>query len=394
MIIIMKIIHKIKICHIITRMDWGGAPDIVRILCQKLDLQKYEIVLIVGETIHFSKKTSDFFAGFSGSVITIPELKRDIDLRNDFMSLWSLVKILKQEKVSIVHTHTAKAGMLGRFAAKIVDVPIIIHTSHGHNFYGYFGWFFSQVIVWLERLTALFTDKIISLTELEKKDLIKYKITKDSKLEYVHTAVEVPEKVSAEDKIVCRKKINLGNDDVVVGMVGRIEPIKGVDLFIDSVLSLCSEFSRLKIVLIGEGSLRLKLEEKIKKAYYSDQIMFMGWRDDVNCLMPVFDILVLPSLNEAVGLVLIEAQAAGVPVIATRVGGIPEAIDDGKSGILVPANDLVMLTKILKKLILDQEGRKAMGEYAKEFVKNKYDPQDLASKVQIIYEELISAKKV
>ena len=138
----------------------------------------------------------------------------------------------------------------------------------------------------------------------------------------------------------------------------------------------------------------MKLEEKIKKAYYSDQIMFMGWRDDVNCLMPVFDILVLPSLNEAVGLVLIEAQAAGVPVIATRVGGIPEVIDDGKSGILVPANDLVMLTKILKKLILDQEGRKAMGEYAKEFVKNKYDPQDLASKVQIIYEELISAKKV
>ena len=165
---IMIVNRKIKIAQVITRMDWGGSPDIVRILCERLNPDKYEVWLLTGETKYPSKKTEDFFRRFKDRVVFVPELKRDICPLSDLAAFLRLYFLFLKHRFDIAHTHTAKAGFLGRIAARLAGVPGIIHTPHGNNFYGYFGRVASRLVVWLERFADYFADKNIVLTELEK----------------------------------------------------------------------------------------------------------------------------------------------------------------------------------------------------------------------------------
>ena len=180
---------KIKIAHVITRMDWGGSPDIVRILCQNLPKDIYEPWLITGETKHPSKKTEDFFKQCKDRIICIPALRRDIEPLNDLTTFFKLYVLFLKHRFDIVHTHTAKAGFLGRIAAKLAGVRKVVHTPHGHNFYGYFNPLASKIVVVLEKFADYFTDKIIALTELEKRDLIDYGVSNKEKIVVVKSGL-------------------------------------------------------------------------------------------------------------------------------------------------------------------------------------------------------------
>ncbi len=383
--------NKIKIAQVITRMDWGGSPDIVRIICENLDRNKYEIKFITGPTRYPSAKTKKFFEKFKDNIITVPSLKRNINPVFDLAALISLYRIFKQEKFDLVHTHTAKAGILGRIAARLSRVRRILHTSHGHNFYGYFGSVISWIIVVLERYVANFTKKIVTLTELERKDLLKFKVIEDAKISVVNTAVEWDKHKGLNDleRLRRREQFGIAQDALLIGMVGRLECIKGVEFFMNAAELLVKKLKNVKFILVGEGILRKELEERAKKVGLQGKITFTGWRDDVLEIISCLDVLVLPSLNEAVGLVLIEAQGLGVPVVATKVGGIPEVVENGKSGILVPPADSRALAEALEELILDKEKRERIAEFAKNYVKDKYSVKDLIEKISALYEGLI-----
>lgn len=382
--------QKIKIAHIITRMDWGGSADLVRLIYNGLDKDKYEIKFIYGKTDFATIKTKEFLKQNKDNCIFIPSLRRNINLFYDFIALCSLYKTFKNEKFDIVHTHTAKAGCLGRIAAKLNKVKVVVHTSHGHNFYGYFNPLMSKFIVLVERFLSLFTNKVITLTALAKKDLLEYKIIDEEKIIVAHTAVEKQRvKIPDDEKILALKKeLRLQKDNIIVGMVGRLEHIKGVRYFIEAALWILEKFDHVKFVLVGEGSLKKELLEKINEKELSKHFVFCGWRDDAIDIMGVMDVLVLASLNEAVGLVLLEAQSIGVPVIATKVGGIPEVVDDGNSGILVEPKDVKQLFNALAILIEDDSKRKEMAVKAREFVQNKYDIDDLCFILMKTYESL------
>jgi len=173
--------NKIKLAEVITRLDWGGSPDIVRIICSYLDHNLYDITLITGKTHYPSLKTRDFLKKIGQRTIWVSQLKRNINPLNDLSALIKLYLIFRSENFDIVHTHTAKAGVLARIAAHLAGNSIIIHTPHGNNFYGYFSPFFSKIIVMLEKLLASITDRIVVLTELEKNDLLKHKVTNSKK---------------------------------------------------------------------------------------------------------------------------------------------------------------------------------------------------------------------
>ncbi|MFH1459685.1 MAG: glycosyltransferase family 4 protein [Candidatus Omnitrophota bacterium] len=381
--------RKLKVAQIITRMDWGGSPDIVRLLCENLDRDRFNIKFITGASDNPTQKTKIFFENLEDNLIFIKQLKRNISPIDDFIAFIKLVSIFKREKFDIVHTHTAKAGALGRLAAKFCGVKKIIHTSHGLNFYGYFGRLLSQIVVWVEKFLALFTDKFIVLTKLEKNDLQNYRITDGSKIIMVNTAVEADKFIKAHKNeiIVRRRKFGISDEKLIVGMVGRLEPIKGPEYFVDMANLACKKYNNLQFICAGEGSLRLSLQEKIEQLKIKDKFIFTGWHNNVLEIISLLDILVLASLNEAVGLVLIEAQAQGVPVIATRVGGIPEIVEDGKSGILVKPQDAQSLFNALEELIKDPVKRTNMGNFAAQSVANKYKPAELTQRVTDIYLE-------
>jgi glycosyltransferase involved in cell wall biosynthesis len=385
---------KIKVAQVITRLDWGGSPDIVRIICSYLNPELYDIRLITGQTKYPSRRTKEFLEKFATKVTVITQLKREINPINDLWALIKLYLIFRQEKFDIIHTHTAKAGVLGRVAAYLAGNSVIIHTAHGHNFYGYFGPFLSKVIIVIERFIAKFTDRIIVLTELERKDLLRHKVADDEKIILIYQGLELDKYTSLDiDKIKIKESFNIKPNENMVGMIARLEPIKGPRYFIEAAREVLRDFAQTKFILVGDGSLRNRLEKRIKDLELKDKFIFTGWREDMPELLSILDILVLPSLNEAAGMVLIEAQVSGVPVIATNVGGIPEIVQDNQTGVLVSARDYQSLAQAINHLLSDKQKRLNLAEAAKIWVRGRFKAEDMIDKISRLYQEMISVKK-
>ncbi|MCX5667902.1 MAG: glycosyltransferase family 4 protein [Candidatus Omnitrophica bacterium] len=380
---------KIKIAQVITRLDWSGAPDIVEIICGHLDPAIYDVTLIYGPTIHPSGKTEEFLKIFGGKAAVIPYLKRDMSLLEDLAALVRLYIIFRREKFDIIHTHTAKAGFIGRIAARLAGTPAVIHTPHGHDFYGYFGSLGSRLVIMLERIAALFADKIVVLTAIEKMDMLKYHICAPGKIEVFHSGMDFSgfEKTGV-DVVKSKSEFSIGPGDYVVGMVGRLESVKGFEYFVDSAKIVISSIPNTKFLIVGDGSLRPSLEERSRRLGIEDKVIFTGWREDMPQIISILDVLVLASLNEAVGRVLLEAGVAGKPTVATAVGGIPEIVKDGETGILVPPGDPEGIAGAVAGLLKDARKRHAMGCAAKEWIKSNFNEEKMVSEIDNIYKEL------
>lgn len=385
---------KIKIAQVITRLDWGGSPDIFRILSTHLDPEKYDVTLITGPTEHPTVKTQAFLERFAGRVIVIPSMKREIRARDDILTLISLYSIFRREKFAVVHTHTAKAGALGRLAAKLSGGSVVVHTPHGHNFYGYFGPRASSMIVRIETFLAGITDRIIALTELEKADYIQFAVADSKKISVIYQGLELDANARDwKEGFDIRRSVNLHSGGHVVGMVGRLEPVKGSGFFIEAASIIGKAFPETRFLIIGEGSLRPKMEERAAELGIKENIYFTGWRDDAAEMISAMDVLVMPSLNEAVGIVLIEAGSKGVPVVATKVGGIPEVVRDQKTGILIEPSNVSAIAESVSALLADEPRRKAIGEAAKVWVHDKFRAEEMAHKTSALYIELLNNRR-
>lgn len=381
--------RKIKVAQVITRMDWGGPPDILRILCQGLRDDEYEIRLISGETKHPSAKTREFLERFKDSFIPVPRLKRDICIISDLIAFISLWRLFRAGKFDIVHTHTAKAGFLGRIAAKLSAVPRVMHTPHGNNFYGYFGTLGSALVVLLEKIADYFTDRWVVLTELEKNDLLDYKISQAEKITVINSGIELNELTGAGiDALIKRRELGIDtSSDNLVAMIGRLEEVKGPEYFIKAAKIVLEKYTPVKFLLVGEGSLRERLKAQARSLKIEDRVIFCGWRDDVREILPIIDILVLPSLNEAVGRILLEAGCLGVPSVASRTGGVPEIILDGSTGILVRRGDALELAEGIVFLLRNPKKRMEIGLAAKEFIKSKFSAGNMIKQIEELYSQ-------
>lgn len=388
---------KIKIAEVITRLDWGGSPDIVRILCQHLDPEDFDVTLITGSSQLMSQKTSDFLEAFKGTLIQIPDLQRDIDIVKDWKAFWQILGIFRRERFDVVHTHTAKAGALTRCAAHYAGVKSIIHTPHGHTFYGYFGPWMSRVIVFIERFLARWTDILIVLTDLEKHDTIQYRVASVDRIRLIHQGVELDNflRSQSESAEAFRTSLGVGVEHKIVGMIARLEPVKGPDIFIAAARIIAERVPSAFFVVVGEGSLRERLMERAREFGLVKKILFTGWREDVAQIIQGFEILVLPSRNEAAGMILIEAQASGIPVVATHVGGIPEIVCDGQTGVLVPPENPQAMALAIEELLLDESRRAAMSQKARRWVITRFGAVRMAEETIALYKEMygISQRK-
>jgi len=389
-----------KILHIITRMDMGGSAQNTMLTCLSLS-ERYDITLIFGlsresrmtEAESQSVQKNVKIARERGvKCIPMPTLIRKIDPLRDLCAFISLCKLMRQIKPDVVHTHTSKAGLLGRWAAWKTGIPFIVHTPHGHVFYGHFRILVSKLFLFIERLTSLVTDRMVALTAGEKQDYIKLLVSKPDKTVVIHSGVDIDQymnvQIDTEEK---KRALGLSSKALVVGTVGWLLPIKGPAYLLDAMVDIWQHSSNVELVYVGKGDLEEDLKQKAMKMGLSGKVKFLGWRDDVHKIIPVFDVFVLPSMNEGMGRVLVEAMAAGKPVVASNVGGIPDLIVNGQNGFLFEPGDVNGLSAAIEKLLLDKNMRCAMGEKGQTIARD-FSEEKMIKKIDALYASLLHRK--
>lgn len=383
--------RKMKIALVITRMDRGGAPDIIRSLFNYLKANGHHVTLITGPTPFPSKDTKDFIETYKDDIKIIPHLKRNPDPFSDILAFVKLYAIFKKEGFDIVHTHTAKAGFLGRIAAKTAGMRIVAHTPHGHNLYGYFNIWLTRLVVILERIASFFTDRMIVLTNIEKEDMIRYNICKPSKIDIVQSGInlDIYDKLKI-DAGIKRAEFKIGRDDFLVGLICRLEAVKGPEYFIEASRYISEKLPQTKFLIVGDGPLREKMIARARELNVEGKIILAGWREDIPEILSILDVLVLTSLNEAVGRVLLEAGASGKPAVATKVGGIPEVLRDNETGILVPPGDAKGVAEAVINLLTDEKRRSEMGLAAKDWVNTHFNEDRMVKEIHNLYNSLIN----
>jgi glycosyltransferase involved in cell wall biosynthesis len=382
---------KIKVIHIITRLDKGGSAENTYLTLKGMDKSRYEVSLVTGPVEDPSQDRRNQIEESGVQYIQIPQLRRNINLFHDFTALLRIYRFLKREKPDIVHTHTSKAGLLGRLAAKLAGVPSIIHTPHGHVFFGYFGALKTRIFILLEKFASRITDKIVALTPREKADYLSYKVVEEDKLAVIPSGIELHkyQQVPQEERSKLRKELGIPENSAVLGTAGRLVPVKGPEFLLQAVGHVISEYPDTYLVFAGDGPLRKSLEKNAVEMGLAKNIIFTGWRDDMARVLSIFDIFCLPSLNEGMGRVLLEAMALGKPIVASDVGGIPDLIIPGKNGFLVPPQHPEELAKQILFLIENREEREKLGRTGKEMV-SAFSDEIMMKKIAELYEKLVN----
>lgn len=392
---------KIKIVHIITRLDKGGSAQNTLLTVLGTDMKKYDVLLFKGPTSE-SRMSQDENASVMADLqkaqlkriklVTIPFLVRRINPAYDAWAFICLFLLLIKEKPAIVHTHTSKAGLLGRLAAKLARIPIIVHTPHGHVFFGYFGPWKTRMFILLEKYAARLTDRIVALTEGEKEDYQLYKIAPEDKIVVIYSGIEFGKikELSLEEQQNFKKQLGIPDKSFVVGTAGRLEPVKGPEFLVEAAKDILSHYPQTYFVFAGDGPLRQRLERKAYELGINTNVLFLGWREDVTRVISVYDIFVLPSLNEGMGRVLVEAMALGKPIVASDVGGIPDLVTHGINGFLVPPKNPERLAEYINILLHDKERRAMMGAEGKARA-GKFGKDIMVESIAKLYDD-ISAK--
>ncbi len=394
--------NKIRVLHIITRFDKGGSAYNTFLTLRDLTKSDFKLSLVAGLSFESEMNQEELksrnenirkLRAYGVEYIVCPFLTRKINIIKDFKAFVSLRKTIKKNKPSIVHTHSSKAGFLGRIAAKIEKVPHIIHTPHGHVFSGYFGCFKTKLFMVLERLAAKITDTLIALAKQEKNDYIHYRIAKENKLRVIPSGIEMEnfKEPTLREKVKARKKLGIPEKAVVVGTAGRLVPVKGPEYLVKAAKHVLSSYPDTVFIFAGDGYLWKNLEKKAIELKILKNIYFLGWREDICRIMSIYDIFVLPSLNEGMGRVLIEAMALGKPIVASNVGSIPDLIDHGKNGYLVSAKNPFQLADSIKKLIKNNKMRNKMGREGKKKAES-FTAETMVKKIKALYKELLESQ--
>ena len=395
--------NKIKVIHVITRFDKGGSAENTFITVRDLDKARYDVVLVKGASppgnsgdleIEAVQANVNTVRRHHVRLICLRHLVRDLQPFSDLATFFSLLRIFRREKPHIVHTHTSKAGILGRWAAWFCRVPIIVHTPHGHVFWGYFKSWQTRLFILLERWTAKVTTAIVTLTPQEKEDHIRFRIGPEEKITVIHSGVDL-QTFQADLYQPSETKVLLGipPEMTVVGTVGRLTLVKGQEVLIRAASELIRRGEKIFLVLLGDGELRRDLEELSLRLDIAEFVRFLGWQPDVARVMAAFDIFCLPSRNEGMGKVLVEAMAMGKPIIASSVGGIPDIVRSGENGILVPVGDAAAWAEAIIRLCRDSEKRRRMGDAGMQMAP-RYNSEEMIKRIDRMYGKLLNKIKL
>jgi glycosyltransferase involved in cell wall biosynthesis len=379
-----------RILRVIARLNVGGPAIHVTLLAHKLGPPDYESLLVCGH-VEPGEGDMQYYAERHGvHPVIIPELGRALHPVRDVIAVWKLYQLIRQFQPDVVHTHTSKAGFVGRLAARLAGVPVIVHTFHGHVFHGYFSWPKTQLFLWLERLTARMSDSIITLTEGLRRELADaYHVTRKSRIMVLPLGLDLEEFARMSRKTgAFRKDWGVAADAPLIGIVGRLAAVKNHGLFLEAALRVRARFPDARFVIVGDGETRPAVEAQVDALGLRDAVIFTGWQRDLVPTYSDLDMLVISSTSEGTPVSVIEALAAGCPVVATAIGGVPDLLDHGELGRLVKSSDPDVLAQaMIETLQQPPDGRRAQA-----LMLDRYGIDRLVRDLDSLYRGLLAKK--
>jgi glycosyltransferase involved in cell wall biosynthesis len=388
--------HKIKVLRVIARLNIGGPAIHVVLLSAGLNRDRFESMLVSGRENPGEGSMLDYAQSHGVQPVLIPEIIGEFSLGpRELQALVRLYRLMRQERPQVVHTHTAKAGFVGRLAARLARVPVVVHTFHGHVLQGYYSPRKTQLLRRMERGLAGLTDGIIAVSEQVKRDLVTYGVAAADRIRVISLGLELePFLHKSRSPGGFRRELRLHGGERLVGIVGRMFPIKNHRLFLEAAALVAREDPAARFVLVGDGTLRPVLERQAQESGIADRVIFIGWRRDLPEIYADLDVLAVTSNNEGTPVSAIEAMAAGCPVVATHVGGLPDLISEGETGYLVPPGNAGAVATAVLRVLRQPEMARGVGEAARKAALERFSAQRLITDMEQLYLELLGRKRV
>jgi glycosyltransferase involved in cell wall biosynthesis len=386
--------RKIRVLDVIARLNLGGSAHHVSLLSGRLG-HEYETLLVAGR-VPKHEASAGFLAERHGARLeTLSALGPEIRPHSDARALAELVQVVRRFQPDIVHTHTAKAGFLGRLAARVAarPRPAIVHTYHGHVLEQYFGRFQSRVYRRLERQAGVLSDVLIGVSQATVDDLVRLGIAARSKFRVIPYGLELAPFTSVDEEARCaiRAEAGVQPGEVLVTFVGRLAAVKRPELAVQAIAQARQRGAPVRLAIVGHGELHPGLQGLADELGVRDIVRFLGWRSDTTAIAAATDVAILTSANEGTPVWLIEAAAAGKPGIATNVGGVADVVVDG-AGFRVGSDDEEALVEGLCRLAADAELRRSLGTRAQAHVLKTFSIERLLSDVRSLYRELLAGR--
>jgi glycosyltransferase involved in cell wall biosynthesis len=384
--------QRICVFQVITRLIRGGAQRICLDICKGLDPSKYSVTLVTGPS---AGQEGDFLEEVRQAdirLVKIPQLVRNISPLKDSLAFIKLFYLFITERPTIVHAHTSKAGFLACVAARLARVPIIIYSSHGHIFSrsahipGVSGNSLRiKLLYGLRKIASRCATKIIALNEPDKNEQVNLQLAPPGKYEVIYNGIDP---ASFSPTPCTRDKAYQGKTPLLA-CAGRLVPEKGYNFLIEALETIKHNYPSVYLLIIGDGEMKNTLETQVTRLNLQNHIQFLGLRQDVACLLNQADMVIVPSLYESFGLVILEALALKKPVIASAVNGIPAIIEDGRTGLLVPPADPSALGQAIIKLADNPLRMQQLGESGYQKLHAVFTKQHMISHIEQLYQKLL-----
>jgi glycosyltransferase involved in cell wall biosynthesis len=372
------------VCHIITKLELGGAQEVALFTLAHLERARYRPALITGPgglLMDDARSLGDV------EIMIADRLDRPIRPLQDLLALMQLIRLLRQVRPAIVHTHSSKAGILGRWAAWFAGVRVIVHTVHGYGVTPDQPRWMRRLLLTVERITGLITSHWVAVAQINLKEGIRWGLFDCRNASHIPPGIDprvFQVRRSAGDRNRLRTELGANSGEHLVGMVACLKPQKAPQDFVEVAARVCARMPSVQFVLIGDGELRESVEEHIRTAGLAARVRLVGWRRDIPAVMHALDLLLLTSHWEGLARVLLEARAAGTPVVATRVGGAAEAVMDAHHGWLCEKGDVENLaSRVCEVLRADRAGPSA--PFPEEF-----DIRQMLKQYQNLYDKLLT----
>ena len=389
--------EPIRVLRVIARLNMGGPAIHVASLAAGLENRGYRTTLVAGSLARGEDSMAFLAERLGVPVASVPEIQREVSLLHDARSIHRVAQLIRETRPHILHTHTAKAGAIGRLAALSAGTarpPVVVHTFHGHVLKGYFDRprtaFFRQI----ERALAQVSDALVAVSPEVRDELVALGIAPREKFAVVRLGIPLRERLGGDTSDAdYRRLYGIGKDAFVVGWVGRMTAVKDTGTTLDVLRALRDRGVDAVLCMVGDGPDRERLEQRAHELGIARQCFFVGYQPDVAGYYGLFDAFLLPSVNEGTPVSAIEALAARTPVVATRVGGVPDVVRDGLDGFLVSAGDVQGAAAKLELLAADSGLRGQFGESGRQRMFERYSVERLVDDVDRLYRSLLESSR-
>jgi glycosyltransferase involved in cell wall biosynthesis len=382
-----------RVLRVFSRLNIGGPSHHVVLLSSGLERYGYDTRLVVGREAPHEGNFLDLARAHGVQLTQMPSLGRAVRPVSDLRALAALVSEIRAFRPHILHTHTAKAGFLGRLAGILTGVPIMVHTYHGHVLSGYFGRGSTALYRALEVLLARRTSALITVSRSVRDDLLERGVGRPDQIHVIPLGLDLAPLTQTLPRNGLRHGSGTPPDAPLVGIVGRLVPIKDVATFLDAAFSVRSRCQDVRFAVVGDGTERTLLEMRSRAAGLEGEVCFHGWRRDVREVYGDLDVVVNCSRNEGTPVALIEAMAAGIPVVATAVGGTPDLLAEGRFGRLVPPGEPQALADAILDAIASRPREEERVRAAREHVLQLHSVERLLRDMAALYSGLLASQR-